>query len=123
MMNENAISNILLDVDFLEDELKRISRGHLVAVFAELRAVHFVVYGALGRGVSSSVRLDSLGKGFAEWLRAVHAPVPTRFLDKVAQGRAQAGEVVGARMGCSHWRARRDDCRAQRLRGCSTRTC
>lgn len=38
-MNENAISNILLDVDFLEDELKRISRGHLVAVFAELRAV------------------------------------------------------------------------------------
>uniref|UniRef100_D8PS05 Exocyst complex component SEC15 n=1 Tax=Schizophyllum commune (strain H4-8 / FGSC 9210) TaxID=578458 RepID=D8PS05_SCHCM len=38
MMNENAISNILLDVDFLEDELKRIGRGHLVAVFAELRA-------------------------------------------------------------------------------------
>jgi len=27
--------------------------------------VHFVVYGILGRGVSSSTILDSLGKGFA----------------------------------------------------------
>ncbi|KAI1331490.1 DUF1446-domain-containing protein [Xylariaceae sp. FL0255] len=50
--------------------------------FPRLRAVHFVVYGALGRGVSSSARLDSLGKGFAEWLRAVHVPVPVKFLKK-----------------------------------------
>ncbi|TGJ79634.1 hypothetical protein E0Z10_g9132 [Xylaria hypoxylon] len=49
--------------------------------FAKIRAVHFVVYGALGRGVSSSARLDSLGKGFAEWLRAVHVPVPVKFLE------------------------------------------
>lgn len=48
--------------------------------FPGIRAVHFVVYGALGRGVSSSARLDSLGKGFAEFLRAVHVPVPRRFL-------------------------------------------
>ncbi|KAI0414273.1 hypothetical protein F5X98DRAFT_254982 [Xylaria grammica] len=48
--------------------------------FPKIRAVHFVVYGALGRGVSSSARLDSLGKGFAEWLRAVHVPVPVKFL-------------------------------------------
>lgn len=48
--------------------------------FPGLRAVHFVVYGALGRGVSSSARLDSLGKGFGEFLRAVHFPVPERFL-------------------------------------------
>ncbi|KAI0123413.1 hypothetical protein BJ170DRAFT_108069 [Xylariales sp. AK1849] len=47
-----------------------------------LRAVHFVVYGALGKGVSSSARLDSLGKGFAEFLRSVHVPVPTRFLEE-----------------------------------------
>jgi hypothetical protein len=39
MMNENAISNILIDVDFLEDELKRIGRSHLVTVFIELRLV------------------------------------------------------------------------------------
>ncbi|KAF9006559.1 exocyst complex component, sec15 subunit [Cyathus striatus] len=37
MMNENAISNILIDVDFLEDELKRIGRSHLASVFMELR--------------------------------------------------------------------------------------
>jgi len=39
MMNENAISNILIDVDFLEDELKRIGRSHLTTVFTELRLV------------------------------------------------------------------------------------
>ncbi|KAJ7683972.1 rsec15 [Mycena rosella] len=37
MMNENAISNILIDVDFLEDELRRIGRSHLSTVFVELR--------------------------------------------------------------------------------------
>ncbi|KAI1744824.1 DUF1446-domain-containing protein [Xylaria scruposa] len=50
--------------------------------FPKIRAVHFVVYGALGRGVSSSARLDSLGKGFAEWLRAVHVPVPVKFHER-----------------------------------------
>ncbi|KAI1161974.1 DUF1446-domain-containing protein [Nemania serpens] len=50
--------------------------------FPNIRAVHFVVYGTLGRGVSGSARLDSLGKGFAEWLRAVHVPVPTKFLER-----------------------------------------
>jgi hypothetical protein len=49
--------------------------------FSKIRTVHFVVYGALGRGVSSSAKLDSLGKGFAEWLRAVHVPVPIKFLE------------------------------------------
>jgi len=39
MMNENAISNILVDVDFLEDELKKIGRGQLTDAFAELRLV------------------------------------------------------------------------------------
>ncbi|KAG6812987.1 hypothetical protein H0H92_014918 [Tricholoma furcatifolium] len=37
MMNENAISNILIDVDFLDEELKRIGRSHLSSVFVELR--------------------------------------------------------------------------------------
>ncbi|KJZ71390.1 hypothetical protein HIM_09231 [Hirsutella minnesotensis 3608] len=43
-------------------------------------AVHFVVYGPLGRGVTSSSRLDSLGKGFAEYIRAVWVPIPAMFL-------------------------------------------
>lgn len=48
--------------------------------FTEIQAVHFVIYGALGRGVSSSKLLDALGKGFAEFIRAVHVPVPKKFL-------------------------------------------
>jgi exocyst complex component 6 len=39
MMNENAISNVLIDVDFLEDAFKRIGRPHLTSVFVELRLV------------------------------------------------------------------------------------
>ncbi|KAG2013848.1 rsec15 [Coprinopsis cinerea AmutBmut pab1-1] len=37
VMNENAVSNILIDIDFLEEELKRIGRPHLSSVFTELR--------------------------------------------------------------------------------------
>jgi hypothetical protein len=50
--------------------------------FPNIHAVHFVVYGLLGRGVSSSTRLDCLGKGFAEFIRAVHVPMPTKFLQQ-----------------------------------------
>ncbi|EMD91411.1 hypothetical protein COCC4DRAFT_188618 [Bipolaris maydis ATCC 48331] len=49
---------------------------------ANIFAVHYVIYGPLGRGVSSSKLLDSLGKGFAEFIRAVHVPIPTKFLDE-----------------------------------------
>jgi len=37
MLNENAISNILVDVDFLEDVPKQIGRPELGSVFTELR--------------------------------------------------------------------------------------
>lgn len=45
--------------------------------FPHIRAVHFVVYGLLGRGVSSSSRLDGFGKGVADFLRdrVVEGPV------------------------------------------------
>lgn len=48
--------------------------------FPTLFAVHFVIYGILGRGVSSTSSLDSLGKGFADWIRSRHCEVPIRFL-------------------------------------------
>jgi hypothetical protein len=48
--------------------------------FENIRAVHFVVYGILGRGVSSSSRLDSLGKGFADFIRDRVVSIPTMFL-------------------------------------------
>lgn len=37
--------------------------------FPHIHAVHFVIYGILGRGVSSSSRLDGFGKGFADYVR------------------------------------------------------
>ncbi|KAI5358187.1 Putative acyclic terpene utilization [Septoria linicola] len=46
----------------------------------QIKAVHFVVYGPLGRGVTSSRLLDALGKGFSEFIRAVHVPIPKKFL-------------------------------------------
>lgn len=48
--------------------------------FPKLLAVHFVVYGVLGRGVSSTSSLDSLGKGFADWIRSRWCEVPVKFL-------------------------------------------
>ncbi len=45
--------------------------------FPRIRAVHFVIYGILGRGVSSSSRLDGFGKGFVDFIRdrVVEGPV------------------------------------------------
>ena len=48
----------------------------------DIRAVHFVIYGPLGRGVSSSKILDSLGKGFAEFIRDRFVPIPKKFIGK-----------------------------------------
>ncbi|SMR43947.1 unnamed protein product [Zymoseptoria tritici ST99CH_3D1] len=45
-----------------------------------IKAVHFVIYGPLGRGVTSSKLLDGLGKGFADFIRDVHVPIPKKFL-------------------------------------------
>ena len=39
MINENGISNILVDINFLESEFKNKGRPELMAAFAELRAV------------------------------------------------------------------------------------
>jgi hypothetical protein len=46
-----------------------------------IKAVHFVIYGPLSRGVSSSPLLDALGKGFAEFIRYRHVEVPVKFLE------------------------------------------
>jgi len=43
VMNENALSNVLVDVDFLDEEFKRIGRSHLTAVFEELRSTTSIV--------------------------------------------------------------------------------
>ncbi|OCL10666.1 DUF1446-domain-containing protein [Glonium stellatum] len=60
--------------------------------FAGIGAVHFVVYGILGRGVSGSARLDGLGKGLADYLRDKVVEVPVELLDGGGGvGRERAG--------------------------------
>ena len=54
--------------------------------FPNIFAVHFVIYGILGRGVSSSTLLDSRGKGFADYIRAKHVPLPVVFLPYCWEG-------------------------------------
>jgi len=48
--------------------------------FPNIHAVHFVVYGILGRGVSGSTRLDCLSKGFADYIRDKLVDVPATSL-------------------------------------------
>lgn len=48
--------------------------------FPKMHAVHFVVYGILGRGVSSSKRLDGFGKGFVDFFRDKLVDVPVSIL-------------------------------------------
>ncbi|ROT37603.1 hypothetical protein SODALDRAFT_264515, partial [Sodiomyces alkalinus F11] len=48
--------------------------------FPNILAVHFVIYGPLGRGVSGCRLLDALGKGFADFIRDRVVDVPERFL-------------------------------------------
>jgi hypothetical protein len=39
MMNENAMANVLVDVDFLEEQFRSSGRADLISLFSELRAV------------------------------------------------------------------------------------
>jgi len=50
--------------------------------FPRIFAVHFVVYGILGRGVSSSKRLDGFGKGFCDYFRDKVVEAPVSILKK-----------------------------------------
>lgn len=61
--------------------------------FPQIRAVHFVVYGVLGRGVSGSSRLDAFAKGMGDWLRDVEIDVPVKFIEG-RQRRAQGGRYA-----------------------------
>lgn len=47
--------------------------------FPKIFAVHFVIYGILGRGVSSSTLLDNRGKGFTDYVRVKHVDIPEKF--------------------------------------------
>ncbi len=45
-----------------------------------IRALNFVLYGLLGRGVAACIRLDPQAKGLGEYLRAKWVEIPTSLL-------------------------------------------
>ena len=49
-------------------------------VFANLRALNFVIEGLLGEGVSSSTRFDPQAKALGEWLRSRTIDIPEELL-------------------------------------------
>jgi Acyclic terpene utilisation family protein AtuA len=55
-----------------------------------LRALNFVVYGILGWGVASNLRLDTQAKGLGEQLRACHVEVPAALVSCGAPARRLA---------------------------------
>lgn len=75
------------------------SKFHIERVeFPNIMAVHFVVYGVLGRGVSGSSRLDSFAKGMGDWLRDVEVDVPVRLLEGRGQTADTGTSVNGSRL-------------------------
>ncbi|KAF2681150.1 DUF1446-domain-containing protein [Lentithecium fluviatile CBS 122367] len=66
--------------------------------FPGIYAVHFVVYGVLGRGVSGSSRLDAFAKGMGDWLRDVVVDVPVRLIEGKRTGRVGGGEGKASRL-------------------------
>jgi hypothetical protein len=63
----------LLGGDYNGNRIERVE-------FPGMLAVHFVVHDYLGKGVSSTARLDCLAKGVAEYLRSKWVDVPEKFL-------------------------------------------
>ena len=57
--------------------------------FQGLHAVHYVIYGPLGRGVSSCRLLDALGKGFADYIRDKVVEIPTSILEDMPSIKAE----------------------------------
>ncbi len=49
-------------------------------LFANLRAVNFVIDGILGQGVAYQARFDPQAKGLGEWLRSRHIDIPEELL-------------------------------------------
>lgn len=43
MVNENGVANLLVDVDFLESEFKKLGKSELTSVFEELRLVRQIL--------------------------------------------------------------------------------
>lgn len=69
-----------------------------VSVFPlpNIRAVNIVIKGLLGRGVSSSTRLDPQAKSLGEWLRAKVVDMPIQFMQPTHDQAEGASETTPA---------------------------
>ncbi|KAH7119857.1 hypothetical protein B0J11DRAFT_570278 [Dendryphion nanum] len=63
--------------------------------FAGLWAVHFLIRGLLGEGVSSSAVLDGFGKSVGEFLRARVVDLPQELIDEEGKRRREGEERAG----------------------------
>jgi hypothetical protein len=50
--------------------------------FANLRALNFLIFGLLGRGVAETTRVDPQAKGLGEHVRSRVVPIPRELLDE-----------------------------------------
>lgn len=75
LLSKDGLVRLLADE---YDEGFRIERVE----FPGMLAVHFVIHDYLGKGVSSTVRMDSLAKGVAEFIRARHVDLPVKFVER-----------------------------------------
>jgi hypothetical protein len=82
--------------------------------FHNIWAVHFVMYGPLGRGVSSCRLLDALGKGFADYMRDKVVDIPPSFWWILRLSEAEAGEVVRK---TTEWKSRGENAMDSGRRG------
>ena len=60
-MNENAIANILVDLDFLDEQFRGAGRANLVSLFAELRAVRIALSSRLAHSNATSFTYSLMG--------------------------------------------------------------
>lgn len=77
----------LLTVDKLKELLGNENREGIRierCEFPLLKAVHFRIIDFLDGGIASSSRIDGLGKGVGEFLRARWVPVPIKFISRGA---------------------------------------
>lgn len=65
----------LMGKEYVENRIERVELPGMLAV-------HFVLHDYLGKGVSSTARMDSLAKSVAEFLRARYVDLPNKFLER-----------------------------------------
>jgi hypothetical protein len=80
-MTRQRMQDLIGPIDWREDfYIERME-------FPNLNSVHFVIYGPLGRGVTSCRLLDALGKGFADYIRDKVVDVPVKIWEEAQEVR------------------------------------